>query len=263
MKNAIPVGSPSARPRASPAAARWRHGRPGDARSRASARSSSPRAAPTTCARAPRPTSSNGDVVTTAGHCVNEGPGAFVTNFAFVPAYNNGAGPYGTWTAEGSVHHHPVAEQRRLRLRRGLRGDERERLGQSLTRLVGSYPIAFNLAARPDLQGLRLPGRQALQRPDALVVHRHGRRRTPSAAAQDQGLACNMTGGSSGGGWITGGSLNSVTSFGYTGVKNILFGPYFGNDHPGGLRRPPRSAERSAAALLADHFTGHSSARRA
>ena len=40
-------------------------------------------------------------VVTTAGHCVNEGPGDFVTNFAFYPAYNNGASAtYGTWTAK-------------------------------------------------------------------------------------------------------------------------------------------------------------------
>ena len=45
----------------------------------------------------------------------------------------------------------------------------------------------------------------------------------------DQGLACNMTGGSSGGGWIQNGSLSSVTSLGYTGVKNILWGPYFGS----------------------------------
>ena len=37
-----------------------------------------------------------------------------------------------------------------------------------------------------------------------------------------------MTGGSSGGGWIQNGSLSSVTSFGYTGLKNVLFGPYFG-----------------------------------
>jgi hypothetical protein len=44
----------------------------------------------------------------------------------------------------------------------------------------------------------------------------------------DQGLACNMTGGSSGGGWIQDGQLASVTSFGYTGIKNILWGPYFG-----------------------------------
>ncbi len=42
--------------------------------------------------------SGNGDVVTTAGHCVSDG-GVYVTNFAFVPAYNNGARPSGTWTA--------------------------------------------------------------------------------------------------------------------------------------------------------------------
>ena len=37
-----------------------------------------------------------------------------------------------------------------------------------------------------------------------------------------------MTGGSSGGGWITGGSLNSLNSFGYRGEKNVMYGPYFG-----------------------------------
>ena len=47
--------------------------------------------------------SSNGSVVTTAAHCVNEGPGAYVTNFAFVPAYNNNVRPYGTWTARTLV----------------------------------------------------------------------------------------------------------------------------------------------------------------
>ena len=56
--------------------------------------------------------SANGDVVTTAGHCVNEGPGAFVTNFAFVPAYDNGAAPYGTWTGRDAAHHRPVAQRR-------------------------------------------------------------------------------------------------------------------------------------------------------
>ncbi|WP_299520767.1 hypothetical protein [uncultured Serinicoccus sp.] len=47
--------------------------------------------------------SANGDVVTTAGHCLNEGPGSYATNFAFVPAYDNGARPYGTWVAESLV----------------------------------------------------------------------------------------------------------------------------------------------------------------
>lgn len=47
--------------------------------------------------------SANRDVVTTAGHCLNEGPGAFATNWAFVPAYDKGSRPYGTWTARDLV----------------------------------------------------------------------------------------------------------------------------------------------------------------
>ena len=42
--------------------------------------------------------STNGSVVTTAGHCASDN-GTFVSNFAFVPAYDNNARPYGTWTA--------------------------------------------------------------------------------------------------------------------------------------------------------------------
>ena len=44
--------------------------------------------------------SANKSTVATAGHCLNEGPGAFATNFVFVPAYLNGAAPYGKWTAK-------------------------------------------------------------------------------------------------------------------------------------------------------------------
>jgi hypothetical protein len=54
----------------------------------------------------------------------------------------------------------------------------------------------------------------------------------------DQGLDCNMTGGSSGGPWFvnysesTGvGTLNSVNSFKYRGgnMRNYMFGPYLGS----------------------------------
>lgn len=41
-------------------------------------------------------------LIITAGHCVHKGSGntgGFYTNFAFVPAYNNGARPFGTWNA--------------------------------------------------------------------------------------------------------------------------------------------------------------------
>jgi hypothetical protein len=40
-------------------------------------------------------TSGNESVVWTAGHCVNEGPGRFFTNWAFVPAYKTARAPTG------------------------------------------------------------------------------------------------------------------------------------------------------------------------
>jgi hypothetical protein len=43
------------------------------------------------------------------------------------------------------------------------------------------------------------------------------------------GIDCDMTGGSSGGGWIAGGSVTSVNSYGYTTLPNVMFGPYQGS----------------------------------
>jgi hypothetical protein len=48
-----------------------------------------------------------------------------------------------------------------------------------------------------------------------------------SATPATMGVPCNMTGGSSGGGWITSsGSVASVVSYGYANLKNVLFGPH-------------------------------------
>ena len=40
------------------------------------------------------------------------------------------------------------------------------------------------------------------------------------------GIGCDMTGGSSGGGWIVGGNLYSVNSYGYSNQPDVMFGPY-------------------------------------
>lgn len=43
--------------------------------------------------------SQTGDIVITAAHCVyNTSAGAYVSNIAFVPGYNDGQQPYGIWT---------------------------------------------------------------------------------------------------------------------------------------------------------------------
>ena len=58
---------------------------------------------------------------------------------------------------------------------------------------------------------------------------------TTPAPSTDQGMACTMTPGSSGGPWFTGfdprtgtGTLTSVTSFSYTDQPGVLWGPYLG-----------------------------------
>jgi V8-like Glu-specific endopeptidase len=172
-------------------------------------------------------TSGNKDVVTTAGHCVNEGPGAYVTNFAFVPAYNNGAQPYGKWTAKTLMTTTQWATSGDYNFDVGF-AVMNELNGQSLTDVTGSYAPAFNAPKGQTMKAYGYPAArpfngQTLYSCNGVVVA------DTYGGSTDQGLACNMTGGSSGGGWIQNGSLSSVTSFGYTGVKNILWGPYFGS----------------------------------
>jgi V8-like Glu-specific endopeptidase len=173
-------------------------------------------------------TSGNHDVVTTAGHCVNEGPGAYVTNFAFVPAYSNGSGPYGTWTAKTLLTTSQWASSGDFDYDVGFAVMNTNGSGQSLTEVTGSYTPAFNAPRNQTMKAFGYPaarpfdGQQLYSCTGVVVADTYG-------GSTDQGLACNMTGGSSGGGWIQNGSLASVTSFGYTGVKNILWGPYFGS----------------------------------
>jgi hypothetical protein len=173
--------------------------------------------------------SSNGAVVTTAGHCVNEGPGAYVTNFAFVPAYNNGATTtYGTWTAKALLTSSQWASSGDFNYDIGFAVMNKNASGQSLTTATGGgQPISFNQARGSAYKIYGYPaarpfdGKTLWSCSGTVVQDTYG-------GSTDQGLACNMTGGSSGGPWITNGALNSVTSFGYSNVKNVLWGPYFG-----------------------------------
>ena len=171
--------------------------------------------------------SSNGSVVTTAGHCVNEGPGAYVTNFAFVPAYNNGTRPYGTWTARTLVTTTQWAQQGDINYDGGF-AVMNTLNGATLTSVVGGQGIGFNLARGLTYSAYGYPAAgkfngQTLQSCTGTATN-------DPYGTQSQGIPCDMTGGSSGGPWLINNStINSVNSFGYQGVRNVMFGPYFGS----------------------------------
>jgi hypothetical protein len=147
--------------------------------------------------------SGNKSVVWTAGHCVNEGPGTFATNWQFVPAYKDGSAPLGAYVAENLFTTSAW----------GNSGDFSYDLGAAvvgpaggtaLTDRVGGRGIAFNYdrnqnyvsygyPAAPPFTGERLwTCTSPLQTSDS------------SASPATMGIGCDMTGGSSGGGWSVG-----------------------------------------------------------
>lgn len=180
--------------------------------------------------------SGNKDVVLTAGHCVNEGPGAFATNWAFVPGYDDGARPYGTFTARqlttttqwqnSGDFDYDVAFAVLNTLN-----------GAHLTDVVGGQAIGFNQARGQYMYSFGYPAANPYDGSDIAWCHGTVVQDT-FGGSSDQGLDCNLTGGSSGGPWFvnysesTGvGVLNSVNSFKYRGgsMRNYMFGPYLGD----------------------------------
>jgi hypothetical protein len=84
---------------------------------------------------------------------------------------------------------------------------------------------ALGYPAQKPYDGQSLIGCSGTLRPD-----------TRTRGSTVEGLACTMTGGSSGGPWLadldpaTGrGTLVSVTSFSYTDEPGVLFGPHLGS----------------------------------
>lgn len=180
--------------------------------------------------------SGNKDVVLTAGHCVNEGPGEFATNWAFVPAYDDAARPYGTFTARqlttttqwqnSGDFDYDVAFAVLNTLN-----------GAHLTDVVGGQAIGFNQARGQYMYSFGYPAANPYDGSDIAWCHGTVVQDT-FGGSSDQGLDCNLTGGSSGGPWFvsytesTGvGVLNSVNSFKYRGgsMRNYMFGPYLGD----------------------------------
>ncbi|MEZ2389900.1 serine protease [bacterium RCC_150] len=177
-------------------------------------------------------TSENQNTVSTAGHCVNEGPGVFATNFTFVPAYSDGAAPYGKWTAKALYTTPQWSSKGEIQYDTGF-AVVNTRNGQNLADVVGASGVQFNAA-----RGLAY---RSFGYPAASPFDGESLKSCSGAATNDpynpqfntQGIPCNMTGGSSGGPWFIGtdgtGYQNSVNSYGYGGNTGKMYGPYWGS----------------------------------
>ncbi len=166
-------------------------------------------------------------VVFSAGHCAID-EGQVSRNVAFVPGYHNGARPYGTFVATKSysvadwIQHSNFSDDMSAFVLGGTK---------KVATAVGSRGIKFNQPRRENFVSYGYPAALPFNGETLWKCPSPYRGQDPSASnPRTQWIACNMTGGSSGGGWIIQNKyLNGVNSYGYNSQPGRMYGPYFGS----------------------------------
>lgn len=184
-------------------------------------------------------TSRNKSVVITAGHCVSIGlPGRWLTErLVFVPAYRYGQRPFGVF---------PARWIDTTRQWRGIFGSAnfdvgaivvgRNERGETLGEAVGGVGIAWNLKATQTFDVHGYPAAEPFDGETQRVCRQtpflgHDPTSFALPGPLNLAVACDTTGGASGGGWVNAeGKLNGVTSYGYFDSESPTFGPYFGKE---------------------------------
>lgn len=198
-------------------------------------------------------TSAGRSLVLTAGHCVHDGNGGdFATNWIFYPAWNGRPDPaLGAWTA-ASLFTTPLWAN----TENGFDDDA----GFAVVGDGAGGHLEDVLAGRGvTVPGIRFDGPPAQLSSETYsafgypaagkykgntLTYCSGTVRLDLDADDTMAMACNMTGGSSGGPWLVdyaGGArvIESLNSYGYSSLKSTMFGPIFG---------PPEEAAYTAAA---------------
>ncbi|MEZ2389899.1 serine protease [bacterium RCC_150] len=175
--------------------------------------------------------SDNDSTVATAGHCVNEGPGAFVRNFVFVPAYLNGTAPYGIWPAKALYTTPQWRTAGDIRYDTGFAVTVTVN-GRHLADVVGASGVEFNVDRGLSYEAYGYPAAPPFDGQSLKSCSGDATRDPINPQFKAQGIPCDMTGGSSGGPWIVSSDhddyQNSITSYGYPGLP-VIFGPYWGS----------------------------------
>ena len=176
--------------------------------------------------------STNKSTVSTAGHCLNEGPGAFATKFTFVPAYLNGSAPYGMWTANALYAPTQWSSGGDMTYDTGF-AVMNTLNGKKLSDVVGASGLKFNAARGLSYKAFGYPAAPPFTGESLKSCSGTATNDPYNPDFKTQGIPCNMTGGSSGGPWFIGSSAtgyqNSVNSYGYGSNSTTMYGPYWGS----------------------------------
>lgn len=175
----------------------------------------------------------NRDTVVTAGHCV-WGEHGWASHWVFIPGYHDGGGPYGQYRARMLYTTGGFQEREDLNVDAGFATLATGAGGRHAGDVVAPQPIAFNQARHQYLTAFGYPTHVPYD--GTRLVSCAGTVHDDTVGhTSDQGMdRCPMTEGASGGPWFQRwdggrGVVTSVTSVGYSGVPDVLWGPYFGD----------------------------------
>lgn len=177
-------------------------------------------------------TSANKSTVATAGHCLYGGA-ELPTRFIFVPGYYNGESPYGAWTGES--YHLPSgwAESGNMQFDTGFAVVKPANGAPLLSDAVDESVPRFNLPRGLTYTAYGYPSSRPFDGGTPWSCTGTATADTNNEQFNSQGIPCDMTGGSSGGPWLTetaeGTVQNSLNSYGYKRFP-MMYGPYWGSE---------------------------------
>ncbi len=178
-----------------------------------------------------------GRAVWTAGHCVYTLGRGWSYNMWFVPAYRNGAYPYGSFTVKSRTALSAWVSGGNLAYDIGM-VTVNDKNGLKLSQWVGSLGFVWNQPATQLFHAFGYPGNYSSgQYLVACAASTYDR--DPLQGPDAIGIGCNMGSGASGGPWLVAyapfkgsGSnyVNGVISYSYATKPLEVYGPYFGDE---------------------------------
>lgn len=168
-------------------------------------------------------------IVFTAAHCIYTPGKGWSRNWLFIPGYRDGSMPYGAYIGTRLVI--PTKWYHDLNFAFDMAAVE---MSRPLEMNVGAQGIAFNQPRQQLFRSWGYPAAPPFNGERLFVCasnYGFDDPNPPAAGPPPMGIGCDMTTGSSGGGWMIADRwLNSLNSFGYRGLPEVMFGPYFGDE---------------------------------
>lgn len=176
----------------------------------------------------------NESLVVTAGHCVHDEGQWAARKWVFIPGFRYGERPFGTFTAHwlgttpGWLHHE------NFNFDVGMAVVGRNERGETLEQAVGGARFASGLPPSQVFDVYGYPVAEpftgaTLERCPQVPFEGYDFEAFLTRGPLDLAVHCEVSGGSSGGGWVIAGNrIDGVTSNTYSDDDTTTYGPYFG-----------------------------------